>query len=304
SFYRQRDDKISDSGASLLLHLIEISEPRIRCLSRLGLAKVQRRAVRRGDAGDSLAGGLLGLRHQRAERRLARLARLGWFGQLGQARGARNEKAQLRLTRVRTIFPIITYRRLRRRGANAPECLEAEAVDDAGRHARLRRDFVILGKWVMCRRPQRRCIDQAPVAVGPLTAPGRSSCSNSGDRQAATFVRPVPNLLVGPPARARVCLAVCGAWTECSAPPTSRFRCGWPAAQNKARGARADGGGVIAGRPPTGSPRRHYSMPQPRRRPALELLASSPDSCTEALMLANGFPVETLVELIRGGLAS
>jgi len=45
-------------------------------------------------------------------------------------------------------------------------------------------------------------------------------------------------------------------------------------------------------------------MPQPRRRPALELLASSPDSCTEALMLANGFPVETLVELIRGGLAS
>jgi hypothetical protein len=34
------------------------------------------------------------------------------------------------------------------------------------------------------------------------------------------------------------------------------------------------------------------------------LLAASPDGCTEALMLANGFPAEMLVELIRTGLAS
>src|SRR5262249_62379952 len=70
-----------------------------------------------------------------------------------------------------------------------------------------------------------------------------------------------------------------------------------PPAQKGATGFQQQG-------PAAHPPRRHYSMPQPRRRPALELLASSPDSCTEALMLANGFPVETLVELIRGGLAS
>jgi hypothetical protein len=34
------------------------------------------------------------------------------------------------------------------------------------------------------------------------------------------------------------------------------------------------------------------------------LLAASPNGCTEALMLANGFPGEMLVELIRTGLAS
>jgi hypothetical protein len=34
------------------------------------------------------------------------------------------------------------------------------------------------------------------------------------------------------------------------------------------------------------------------------LLAASLNGCTEALMLANGFPVEMLVELIRTGLAS
>ena len=38
----------------------------------------------------------------------------------------------------------------------------------------------------------------------------------------------------------------------------------------------------------------------PRRR-ALELLAASPDGCTEAIMLAHGFTVEMLVELIRAG---
>jgi hypothetical protein len=44
--------------------------------------------------------------------------------------------------------------------------------------------------------------------------------------------------------------------------------------------------------------------PKPDRRRALELLAASPNGCTEALMLGNGFPVEMLVELIRTGLAS
>jgi hypothetical protein len=35
----------------------------------------------------------------------------------------------------------------------------------------------------------------------------------------------------------------------------------------------------------------------PDRRRALELLAASPDGCTEAIMLAHGFTVELLVEL-------
>jgi hypothetical protein len=51
-------------------------------------------------------------------------------------------------------------------------------------------------------------------------------------------------------------------------------------------------------------PHRRRCGPKPDRRRALELLAASPDGCTEALMLANGFPVEMLVELIRTGLAS
>jgi hypothetical protein len=34
------------------------------------------------------------------------------------------------------------------------------------------------------------------------------------------------------------------------------------------------------------------------------LLAASPDGCTEALMFANGFTAELLVELVRAGLAS
>jgi len=44
--------------------------------------------------------------------------------------------------------------------------------------------------------------------------------------------------------------------------------------------------------------------PEPARRRALELLAASPDGCTEALMVANGFSVELLLELMRDGLAS
>jgi hypothetical protein len=40
------------------------------------------------------------------------------------------------------------------------------------------------------------------------------------------------------------------------------------------------------------------------RRGALELLAVSPEWLHRGLMLANGIPVELLVELVRAGLAS
>jgi hypothetical protein len=40
------------------------------------------------------------------------------------------------------------------------------------------------------------------------------------------------------------------------------------------------------------------------RRRALELLASTHDGCIEAIMLAHGFSIEMLVELINAGLAS
>jgi hypothetical protein len=43
--------------------------------------------------------------------------------------------------------------------------------------------------------------------------------------------------------------------------------------------------------------------PKPHRRRALELLAASPDGCTEAIMLAHGFTVELLVELCMAELA-
>ena len=47
-------------------------------------------------------------------------------------------------------------------------------------------------------------------------------------------------------------------------------------------------------------------MPTPsrQRRRALELLAGSPDGCTEAILLAHGFPVGLLVKLIDAGLAT
>src|SRR5262249_49865244 len=59
--------------------------------------------------------------------------------------------------------------------------------------------------------------------------------------------------------------------------------------------------------------RRHYSMPQPRRRRhgpqpdrrrALELLAASPDGCTEAMLRAHGFSTAQMVDLVRAGLAT
>jgi hypothetical protein len=43
--------------------------------------------------------------------------------------------------------------------------------------------------------------------------------------------------------------------------------------------------------------------PKPDRRRALELLASSRNGCTEAIMLAHGFTVELMVDLCIAGLA-
>ena len=59
------------------------------------------------------------------------------------------------------------------------------------------------------------------------------------------------------------------------------------------------------GRPTMPQPyRRHHHGPKPDRRRALELLAASPDGCTEALMFANGFTAELLLDLVRAGLVS
>src|SRR5215467_10985947 len=49
-------------------------------------------------------------------------------------------------------------------------------------------------------------------------------------------------------------------------------------------------------------PYRRRRGPKPDRRRALELLAASPEGCTEALMFANGFTAELLVELATGRL--
>jgi hypothetical protein len=43
--------------------------------------------------------------------------------------------------------------------------------------------------------------------------------------------------------------------------------------------------------------------PKPDRRRALELLAFC-DGCTEAMMLAHGFTIAQMVELVRAGLAT
>jgi hypothetical protein len=51
--------------------------------------------------------------------------------------------------------------------------------------------------------------------------------------------------------------------------------------------------------------RRHTNAPPlPPPRPEAELLAASPEGCTEALMFANGFTAELLIELVRAGLVS
>jgi hypothetical protein len=46
------------------------------------------------------------------------------------------------------------------------------------------------------------------------------------------------------------------------------------------------------------------SGPGAERLRALRLLAGSPLGCTEAIMLAHGFAVETLSRLVRDGLAT
>jgi hypothetical protein len=51
-------------------------------------------------------------------------------------------------------------------------------------------------------------------------------------------------------------------------------------------------------------PHRRRHGPKPDRRRALELLAGSRDGCTEAIMLAHGFTVAQMVELVRAGLAT
>jgi hypothetical protein len=50
--------------------------------------------------------------------------------------------------------------------------------------------------------------------------------------------------------------------------------------------------------------RRPRRIPKPDRRRALELLASCRDGCTEALMLAHGFTIPQMVELVHAGLAT
>src|SRR5215218_1678501 len=44
-------------------------------------------------------------------------------------------------------------------------------------------------------------------------------------------------------------------------------------------------------------------VPPATRRRALELLDASRDGCTEAIMLAHGFTISQMVELVRAGLA-
>jgi hypothetical protein len=65
--------------------------------------------------------------------------------------------------------------------------------------------------------------------------------------------------------------------------------------------------GVVSYRPPMPTPRIRRSPcrhPKPDRRRALELLASCRDGCTEAMMLAHGFTVPQMVDLVRAGLAT
>ena len=50
---------------------------------------------------------------------------------------------------------------------------------------------------------------------------------------------------------------------------------------------------------------RRRNRPKPDRRRALELLASCRDGCTEAaILLAHGFSVAQMVDLVRAGLAT
>jgi hypothetical protein len=44
--------------------------------------------------------------------------------------------------------------------------------------------------------------------------------------------------------------------------------------------------------------------PKPKRRRALELLASRRDGCTEAIMLVHGFTIPQMLDLVRTGLVT
>ena len=52
------------------------------------------------------------------------------------------------------------------------------------------------------------------------------------------------------------------------------------------------------------TPTRRRRGPKPDRRRALELLASCPGGCTEAILVAHGFTVEQMAELVRDGLVT
>jgi len=54
--------------------------------------------------------------------------------------------------------------------------------------------------------------------------------------------------------------------------------------------------------PPRRSARKR--IPRATRRHALELLAASSDGCTEAIMLAHGFTIQQMVELVWDELAT
>jgi hypothetical protein len=57
----------------------------------------------------------------------------------------------------------------------------------------------------------------------------------------------------------------------------------------------------LVGNPRHGARKR---VPPATRRRALELLASCRDGCTEAIMLAHGFSIDMMVELVNAGLAT
>jgi uncharacterized metal-binding protein len=56
----------------------------------------------------------------------------------------------------------------------------------------------------------------------------------------------------------------------------------------------------------SGNPRRgaRRRVAPPTRRRVLALLASCRDGCTEAIMLAHGFSIDMMVELVNAGLAT
>src|SRR5262249_10137004 len=56
--------------------------------------------------------------------------------------------------------------------------------------------------------------------------------------------------------------------------------------------------------PPCPPPAVVATAPSPTAAARFELLAASPDGCTEAMMLAHGFTVPQLVEIINAGLAT